>query len=104
MHILDKSEYEQIDIAHTSTSVEILNELSHSRYVAVRRSVAKNINATKDILNRLCLDPSENVTYIACKNPQVDYKREIKSNNRCVICNADERDYKSRCQLCKNLN
>ena len=98
-------EIDQIILAQNTKDESILALLARSVYVSVRRSVAKNIASTKQILEQLCQDPSMNVTYIAnkfCQNNKI--KRDIISNNPCVICLVDEKDYINVCGSCEKID
>lgn len=101
MFIINLIEQEQIILAQTSKEEETLKKLAKSIYVSVRRTVAKNLSLPNKTLEELCFDPSLNVTYIAnklCKNNKI--KRDINSDNACVICTIDEKDYINSCQSC----
>ena len=102
MTYLNMIEVDQIILAQNTKDETILALLAKSVYMSVRRSVAKNLASTKQILEQLCQDPSMNVTYIAnkfCQDNKI--KREIISNNPCVICSVDEKDYINVCSSCK---
>ncbi len=101
MYTTFTTEQEQILLAQKSNEKEILEKLSNSVYITVRRSVAKNISTPIEIIDRLCYDPSLNVTFIANKFSKNKTKREIISIDPCVICDVDEKDYIKVCNSCK---
>lgn len=92
MSALDsKSLNELLQLAFGS-DVEVLEELAKSRYVNVRRAVAKNSRISTDIANLLVKDPVLNVCYMASKNPKCSLKRDFSHiNDKCVLCTKDER-------------
>lgn len=101
MNLNQTREQEQILLAQSSNDVYTLKELSNSVYITVRRSVAKNLSTPMETIDKLCYDPSLNVTYIANKFSKNDKnKREIFSNNPCVICDVNEKDYINICKKC----
>lgn len=101
MYLTNMIEQEQIILAQMTKDETILKELAESMYISVRRSVAKNSLVPKRVLERLCFDPSLNVTYIAnkfCDDNKI--KRNITSKNPCVICTIDEKEYINVCNSC----
>ena len=105
MNVMSIIEQDQILVAQNTKDENTLNMLACSMHTTVRRTVAKNSLLTKQVLEELCMDPSMNVTYIAnkfCKNPMI--KRDIHSDDPCVICDVNEKDYIFICKDCnKNL-
>jgi hypothetical protein len=94
-------EQEQIILAKMTKDENILKQLAESMHISVRRSVAKNSSVPKRVLERLCFDPSLNVTYVAnkfCDNSKI--KRNITSEDPCVICTMDEKEYVNVCNSC----
>lgn len=83
---------ELINLALISTHENEHNLLVNNKDVNVRRSLAKNINISEEIANKLILDPVLNVSFVASKNPNCTLKREFKTTllTKCVLCNLDE--------------
>lgn len=102
MYLTNMIEQEQIILAKMTKDENILKQLAESTHISVRRSVAKNSLVPKRVLERLCTDPSLNVTYVAhkfCDDRKI--KRDIFSENPCVICTIDEREYINVCNNCE---
>ena len=100
--ILNKSELEQIKLAKSSQSKEILETLSTSIYSVVRRCVAKSSHITTAIANKLAVDPSKNVSYVAKLNSSCTYKTyEVFEYEPCVKCSVDELKYSNTCNSCR---
>ncbi|MDD2896736.1 MAG: hypothetical protein PHG81_12035 [Aliarcobacter sp.] len=101
MYLTNMIEQEQIILAKMTKDENILKQLAESMHISVRRSVAKNFSVPKRVLDRLCTDPSLNVTYVAnkfCDDSKI--KRDIISKNPCVVCTTDEREYINVCNNC----
>jgi hypothetical protein len=101
MYLTNMIEQEQIILAKMTNDENILKQLAESMHISVRRSVAKNSSVPKRVLERLCFDPSLNVTYVAnkfCDNSKI--KRNITSEDPCVICTMDEKEYVNVCNSC----
>jgi hypothetical protein len=101
MYLTNMIEQEQIILAKMTKDENILKQLAESMHISVRRSVAKNSSVPKRVLERLCFDPSLNVTYVAnkfCDNSKI--KRNITSEDPCVICTMDEKEYVNVCNSC----
>lgn len=102
MNLTQTREQEQILLAQKSNNINTLKELSNSVYITVRRSVAKNLSTPSETIDKLCNDPSQNVTYIANKfSKNIKNKREIITTNQCVICDINEIDYINLCKTCE---
>lgn len=102
MYLTNMIEQEQIVLAKMTKDESILKQLAESMHISVRRSVAKNFSVPKRVLERLCSDPSLNVTYVAnkfCDDSKI--KRNIFSNNPCVVCTTDEKEYINVCNNCE---
>ena len=102
MYLINMIEQEQIILAQMTKDENILKQLAESIHISVRRSVAKNFSVPKKVLERLCFDPSLNVTYVAnkfCDNSKI--KRYLTSENPCVICTTDEKEYINVCNNCE---
>lgn len=82
-----------LEIAKTSNCPVELGKLYDCESMNVRRAVARNINITTEIADKLVLDPVLNVSYMASKNPKATLKREFDKDtlNYCVLCEEDER-------------
>lgn len=101
MYLTNMIEQEQIVLAKMTKDENILKQLAESTHISVRRSVAKNSSVPKRVLERLCSDPSQNVTYVAnkfCDDSKI--KRNISSKNPCVVCTTDEKEYINICNNC----
>lgn len=96
-----ESEHLLILRAQSSKDIQELKELSRNQYSNVRRCVAKNRFAPRDIINALALDPVSNVSYVALKNINCTIKRDMSVyTNKCVLCPKNEADYKFECTRC----
>ena len=93
MSLKFRTKADQLEIAKTTTCSIELKDLHTSQYMNVRRAVARNRNITKDIANRLSIDPVLNVSYMALQNPKSTINRNLceKSITNCVLCEDDER-------------
>lgn len=92
MSINELSIQEKMDLAYSSNDNNLLDELSKDVSVKVRRLLAKNKNATSNILNTLAQDPVMNVSYMAVLNPNCSFSREFEEEiHPCVECTKDER-------------
>lgn len=99
------NESDLILLAKNSSQENILLELSKSIYTTVRKCVAKNINSSKNIINRLANDSALNVSYFANSNPNCTNKREmLKPSHPCILCEVDESDYKEVCPSCTKIS
>lgn len=93
---------EKLNLAKTTSSNEILNELKSSLDMNIRRAVARNINSSPSILEKLAMDPVENVSYMAVQNPNCPITREFyNTDNPCITCEEDERTM--NCVNCNKL-
>jgi len=95
------NEIESIKLAKTTKDERILAKLLSSPFTTVRRSIAKNRNANVHIINKLAMDPSNNVSYWATRHPNYNNKRLIHSNEPCVLCTIDELQYINTCHTCQ---
>lgn len=92
MSYLERSEIEQIQLALTTSDINILETLSRSHNLNVRRSVARNNNITSKIADELLYDPVMNVSYVASFNPKKtrDRKFDERFLTPCVKCSVEE--------------
>ena len=99
--MLTKSHKHQLTRAIESRSLEELHVLHLSRYMNVRRAVARNENINSIIANNLLMDPVMNVSYMASLHPKCTEERVFPEEKltSCVICERDER--KLICNTCK---
>ena len=104
MNFKSKSKEEQLEIANSSRCPDVLKNLHDSKYMNVRRAVARNHNICTQVANRLSIDPVLNVSYMALKNPKSTIQRDFCTTNitDCVMCEKDER--KIDCVVCENKN
>lgn len=99
-----QSEQEEIQLAQTTTDSKILKYLSNSVHLSVRRCVARNTYTDVETIDKLSIDCSLNVSFIANKNSKSTYKRVITSTHPCIICTVDEKDYHKVCNNCTLLD
>ncbi|RXJ68468.1 hypothetical protein CRV08_06455 [Halarcobacter ebronensis] len=95
------SQKEQLSKAIESNSLEELHILHLSRYMNVRRAVARNSNINTEIANKLLMDPVMNVSYMASLHPKCTNERVFPEEHltSCVMCERDEREL-----ICDNCN
>jgi hypothetical protein len=91
MDLSNKNVTELINIALNTSSLNEMRLLIHNPYMNIRRSLAKNIHITEEILEILISDPVENVSYVASIHPKINNKYEMKTESACVLCEVDER-------------
>lgn len=92
MTLIRKPIIEQVELAITSTSAKILEELVTSPYMNVRRALARNRNTPRNVMEILANDPVLNVSYFAIKSGKSTIRRDFESElNCCVTCEIDER-------------
>jgi hypothetical protein len=93
MSLNENTVIELIHLATTSDELDLLNKLSNSININVRRAVAKNKNIDSSIANKLLFDPVLNVSYQALFNPNVTINRNFDERELtpCVKCTEDER-------------
>lgn len=99
----NSKELELIKLAKRSDNSSELEELSKSIFISVRRSVAKNRNTTKKIINRLADDPASNVSFWAIKHDDCTINKSIKNITSCVTCTIDELEYHNTCPSCTEV-
>lgn len=95
-------EIELIKLAKNSTDEKVLDTLASHAFIKVRRSVAKNRNVPKNIVNKLAIDSASNVSYWATRHQNYDQNRVIQSNDPCVVCTIDELQHHNTCPSCKS--
>mgnify|MGYP003571688894 CR=1 FL=1 len=98
MNLAGKTVEELVEVALTTNCMKQIETLVEYPAMLVRRALAKNINVTAEILNRLVHDPVLNVSYIAATNPRSTIQREFGHLPVCVTCGVDER--KMNCEQC----
>ena len=84
---------EQLDIAKNTSCEKTLHSLHDSKYMNVRRAVARNPNISDTTVNILLRDPVLNVSYMASKNSKCSENRDFSKTfiSECVLCEDDER-------------
>lgn len=93
MNIHSLSLEEKIELALNTTEKLILEMLSLSPSMLVRRAVLRNSYITSDIVDILTYDSVENVSYLASTHTKCTKKRDFEENlSKCVTCTIDERD------------
>ena len=94
---------QKVSLALNSNDINILSVLRNDLSSVVRKSVAKNIHTTQELLNELAFDPVLNVAYTAIKNPNCTIQREFKNySHPCVMCKNDFSNILN-CQDCLKL-
>lgn len=92
-----------LDLARSSTDINLLDELSKSNDMQVRRSVARNQKTPANILLNLLHDPVLNVCFMANQNPNCPKTRDFSNiDHPCVSCMKDEKHL--NCVNCSTLN
>ena len=99
-----KTKEDQLDIAKNTNCEKILHSLHDSKYMNVRRAVARNPNISDTTVNILLRDPVLNVSYMASKNSKCSENRDFSNTYipECVLCEVDERYLD--CVSCKRKN
>jgi len=94
MNLRETSIIELLNLAKQSTDTKLLDKLTDSVHMIVRRAVARNKNISQKAANRLSYDPVLNVSYMAAQNPNSTVLRNFSEAflEACVICNKDERE------------
>lgn len=98
-HTMPKEEL--LNIAKSTNCLNVLSKLTQSVDATIRRAVARNLNSSSDILEKLAFDSVENVSYMAVKNPNCSVSRNFNISNPCVVCEKDERTM--NCVKCETL-
>jgi len=81
---------EKISLALNSKDINILQKLKNDISAVIRKSVATNMHATKEILYDLAYDPVLNVSYTAFLHPNCNVSRDFAQHNHpCVKCKSD---------------
>lgn len=96
---------EMVHLASISTDVKVLDQLSNSEYMLVRRAVANNRHTNPNTLENLAFDKTLNVSFIALKNPNCRSGRKIIHDfvHPCVDCNKDAVSMLQACHGCQTL-
>lgn len=99
-----KTKKEQLNIAKNTNCEKILHSLHDSKYMNVRRAVARNPNISNTTVNILSRDPVLNVSYMASKNSKCTQSRDFSKTtiSQCVLCEVDERYLD--CLACERIN
>ena len=95
-----------VDEAATTRDAFRQDILSNSSLSVVRKALASNKNISREIANALSYDPTENVSYIACKNPKSTvfrHKDVSDLGSKCIPCLKVIKDVE-RCKTCCNSN
>lgn len=93
---------ESLELAKKTSNTDILIQLAEHTETLIRRAVARNTYTPSWILKKLAHDPVLNISYMAVKNPNSNYKRKfLDISHPCVKCEVDERD--RDCNNCKEL-
>lgn len=92
---------EKLEVATTSSNINLLMDLMKDPSMNVRRAVARNKNASSEILSILSYDPVANVSFMAQLNPNCKTARTIDSNHPCVVCYEEEHNL--YCTGCEKL-
>ena len=94
---------EDLNLAKTTNSAELLHRLKDSFNSNVRRAVARNKSTSQETLEVLAFDPVENVSFMAVANPKCTINREFPTAvNPCIFCEKDEREI--NCLQCDTLS
>ncbi len=94
---------ELLNIAKSTSSLDILNILTLNMDANIRRAVARNKNSSPELLEKLAYDPVENVSYMAVNNPNCFVKRDFTQSSPCVSCEKDERTLEcTKCEILEN--
>lgn len=101
MNLNNKTLNELLDIAYRTTCLEEMTILLKNSSMNVRRSLARNINITEDILKNLLLDPVQNVGYMANLHPKNIMKKDYGNVRPCVSCTIMENNLD--CGACPKL-
>lgn len=93
MNLSTKTTNELIDIALKTTCINEMNFLKNYPYMNVRRALARNANACKEVLYSLYNDPVQNVSFVASQHPNLYCnEKDFKELRACVLCEKDEKD------------
>lgn len=94
---MNNEEHILIIKAQKSSCVKELKKLSQSPYSKVRRSVAKNENTSREIINILAFDKVLNIAAIASTHPKCNINKYVDISNPCIFCNVEEKNYHLEC-------
>lgn len=101
MSVFGKTVDEYIDIAKSTTNLNEMLFLQKHPSMNVRRSLARNVNISDEVLNNLLYDAVENVSYMASKHPKIKLEREFGKLRPCVSCTKEEKGL--NCLNCPEL-
>ena len=102
MSLLRRPLEEQLELANSTASEDLLWELHRSPYMNVRRAVARNSHINSKIADRLISDPVLNVSYMAKLSSKASTDREFKTTlTKCVLCEKSELNL--NCTECDNF-
>jgi len=101
---IDESNFEnKVSLARNSQDLNILKKLKNDISAIIRKSVAQNLHASKELIHELVFDPVLNVSYIATKHPNCSIQREFADTNHpCIQCKNDFIKIEN-CSSCKKL-
>lgn len=87
---------EQIEVALSTSDMQDMMNLIKSPYMLVRRALARNMNTPAQLINRLCMDPVLNVSYLAAQNSKSSVIRNFDGQklSPCVTCKNVENKLK----------
>lgn len=91
MNIINKTIDELIDLALSTSCIDMMFLLQKNPSMNVRRALLKNRNITTSIVENLEHDPVANVSYLASKHPKSTQNRKFENLRPCVLCQKDER-------------
>lgn len=91
---------EKLELAIASTEQALLDLLSRSPEMLVRRAILRNKNITTEMANLLAFDVTENVSYMAMKHSKctIEGRIFVEPVSKCVQCQVDERNVS--CESC----
>lgn len=91
MNFFNKTIDELIDLAINTSCINEMLLLQRNPSMNVRRALLRNKNITSEIVEKLELDPVENVSYLASQHHKAIKKREFETPRPCVTCQKDEK-------------
>lgn len=93
---------ELIELASRTTCFDEMKFLVKNPSMNVRRALAKNVNASLEVLEKLQIDPVQNVSYMASLNPNINTSRNFEEVFRaCVYCEENEAEL--NCVGCEHV-
>lgn len=99
INLRNYSEKELLELAYSSRDEKMIKELANVESTFVRRAVARNSSVPEKIINKLAIDPVQNVSYMALKHRNCTLFRDMSDElHICVVCEKDERTMD--CSMC----